>query len=313
MSIELNKDNNASPIENRAKAEKDHKLKILVWMFGILLVGALAYIVFAYNDHKEVEAFLVQEKLEIQGELAQMENQYSSMRINNDSLNSKLLLQQEYIAQMKDSVKDMKATVYMLYKYKKLVKRMKAEKRELFLLADSLDRMNQVLIAQRDQAEDKLQQQTVMTEKLADQNLELAKAVEKGSVLDVVNLSAEGVKVSSSGKISSTTRYRRADKIRVCMTLSRNKLTDIGEKSIYIRVATPNDVLLGSSVAGDHSFSINGEKMDYSSMTKVYYEQESLDVCVFADAQDGELVKGTYLIAVYSDDSFIGETEMYLK
>ena len=311
MSEHLNKDNNLSARQHQDKAEKDHKLKVLVWLFGILLISALGYIIYSYGINKENEEYLIQQNEEIIGELAQMELQYDGVKLSNDSLNTQMIDQQDRISSMRDSLDQMKVYPALLRKYKRLVNRMKKEKRQLFLLADSLDRVNQILVIQRDSAEVKLQEQTLMTERLANQNLDLAKAVEKGAILDVFNLKSEGVKISSSGKISSTTRARRTDKIRVCMTLGRNKLTKIGDKSIYVRVASPDNILL-SSTAGS-SFIVEGEKMNYSAKTNVYYEQESLDVCVFVDGSQYEFIKGVYLIAVYADDKFIGETEMKLK
>lgn len=311
MSNQISNQNNLNPRQSQEKAEKDHKLKILVWLFGVLLITALGYIVYSYGVNKENEEYLIQQKEEIVGELAQMELQYEGVKLNNDSLNSEMLVQQEKISSMRDSLDQMKAYPALLRKYKRMVNRMKKEKRQLFLLADSLDRVNQILVVQRDSAEMKLQEQTLMAERLANQNMDLAKAVEEGATLDVFNLKAEGVKISSSGKISATDRVRRTDKIRVCMTLGRNKLTKIGNKTIYVRVATPDNVLI--SEPGENSFIVDGEKMNYSAKTDVYYEQESLDVCVFVGAGQYDFKKGVYLVAVYADGKFIGETEMMLK
>lgn len=311
MSDQIKKENNLTPKQSQEKEEKDHKLKVLVWIFAILLISALGYIIYSYGINKENEEYLIQQKEEIVGELAQMELQYEGVQLSNDSLNTEMIGQQERISSMRDSLDQMKAYPALLRKYKRLVNRMKSEKRQLFLLADSLDRVNQILVVQRDSAEMKLQEQTLMTERLANQNLDLAKAVEKGSILDVFNLKSEGVKISSSGKISASDRARRTDKIRVCMTLGRNKLTKTGNKYIYVRVATPDNVLL--SEPGGNSFIVDGERMNYSAKTDVYYEQESLDVCVFVGANQYEFKKGVYLVAVYADGKFIGETEMMLK
>ncbi len=311
MTDQLDK-NNLSSRQAQEKAEKEHKLKVLVWIFGVLLISALAYIFYAYSVNKENEEYLIQQKEEIVGELAQMELQYEGVKLSNDSLNTEMLEQQERISSMRDSLDRLKAYPAILRKYKKLVDRMKKEKRQLFLLADSLDRVNQILIIQRDSAEKKLQEQTRITERLTSQNLDLAKAVEKGAKLDLFNLKAEGVRVSSSGKISTTSRTRRVDKIRVCMTLGRNKLAKVGYKDIYVRIATPDDVLL-KSTQSNNTFVIDGEKMEFSAKTRVYYEQESLDVCVFVDGAQYDFQKGVYLIAVYADGNFIGETEMMLK
>lgn len=311
MSDKSNTENNLTPRQVQENSDKSHKLKVLVWIFGALLVGALVYIIYSYGANKENEEYLIQQKEEIVGELAQMELQYDGVQLTNDSLNTEMLNQQEKISSMRDSLDQMKAYPALLRKYKRLVNKMKKEKRQLFLLADSLDRVNQILVVQRDSAEFKLQQQTIMTERLANQNLNLAKAVEKGAILDVFNLKSEGVKIGSSGKISKTDRARRTDKIRVCLTLGRNKLTKSGEKSIYVRIATPDNVLLSSP--GEKSFVVDGERMNYSAKTEVYYEQEALDVCVFVDGSQYEFIKGVYLVAVYADGNFIGETEMMLK
>jgi len=311
MSVQLNKENKNTPLQTQQMDEKDHKLKVLVWLFGILLVLALGYIVYAYGVNKENEEYLIQQKEEIVGELAQMELQYEGVKLSNDSLNTEMLGQQEKISMMRDSLDQMKAYPALLRRYKRMVKTMKKEKRQLFLLADSLDRMNQILVIQRDSAEMKLRQQTLMTERLANQNMDLAKAVEEGAILDLVNLKSEGVKISSSGKISTSTRARRIDKIRVCMTLGKNKLAKVGDKTIYVRVATPDDVLLTPQT--DNTFVVDGERMEYSAKSQIYYEQESLDVCVFVDKFQYEFTKGVYLIAVYADGKFIGETEMMLK
>ncbi|MCK5782664.1 MAG: hypothetical protein KAH10_08735 [Flavobacteriales bacterium] len=311
MAEELNSGNNTPPQKSYEKAEKDHKLKTLVWLFGALLVASIAYIAYSFNENKENQEYLMQQKQEIVGELARMEHQYDGVTLDNDSLNTKLLEQQERISGLRDSVDRMKAYPYLLRKYKKLVETMKKEKRQLFLLADSLDRMNQILVTQRDDAEQKLQEQTIMSEKLADQNVELAKKVEQSAVIELFNLKAEGVKVSSSGKIRPTSRARRTDKVRVCMTIGRNKLTEVGDKTIFVRIATPSNALLGSNLG--NTFTVGGESMNYSAKTSIYYEQDALDVCVFVDGFGEEFTKGVYLVAVYADDKFIGETELLLK
>ena len=313
MSEKLNKENNTSNYASQQKAESMNKLRTLSWMFGALFILSVGYIVYAYFESKEVEEYLIQEKNEISSDLANLRNQYNGVVIENDTLSTRFRENQERIEGLRDSVDQMKASVQVLRKYKRLVRQMQNEKKQLFLLADSLDRMNQILVVQRDLAEEKLQAQTIMSEKLADQNLKLAKEVEKGAVVDIFNLRAEGVKVSSSGRVSETTRARRSDKVRVCMTLGRNKLAKVGEKNIYIRIATPDNKLLGVSIPGEKSFTVEGEKLDYSAKTVVYYEQDNLDVCIYAEGSEDELIPGVYLIAVYEDGFFIGETEMKLK
>jgi myosin heavy subunit len=310
MSEEIKK----SSVQNmNLNQDNSRRLKVIAWIFGMLFLGALVYIVNAYNNHKNIQEFLIEEKEAIEGELARIENEYDLKKSENDSLNVKLSAQHERISVLRDSVQQMEASVRLLRKYKKLINTLKEEKKQLFHLADSLDRMNQVLKAQRDTAEMKLVVEKKLSQKLANQNEKLAKDVEEGSKLDVLDLRAEAVRVSSSGKVSETSRAKRTDKIRVCMTIARNKLTEIGEKNIYVRVATPNEILLGKQLGNNRTFMVDGVKLQYSAVSSVYYEQDPLDVCVYVDGTESEFVKGKYFIAVYSDGYFIDETVMELK
>lgn len=311
MSEQIKQEDNFYSSLNENKEEEGNKLKGIVWLFVILLIGSISYTIYSHYEHESIEKYLEQEKLELQSELAKMENQYEGLKIDNESLNVKVIEQQEQISVLKSSVSRMKASVRLLKKYKSLLKKMKSEKRQLFLLADSLDRMNQILVAQRDNAESKLQEQTLMSEKLADENIQLAKVVEKGSVLEISGLKVDGVKVSRSGKMSPTKSAKRVSKIRICMNLNKNNLAKSGDKTVYVRVASPTGDLVGNS--DDKVFMVEDEKMNYSAKTDFYYEQTSLDICAFVDADEEGFVKGEYLVAIYVGNYFAGETTLTFK
>ena len=53
--------------------------------------------------------------------------------------------------------------------------------------------------------------------------------------------------------------------------------------------------------------------LNYSATTKVYYEQDELDVCVLVDALEDDLVEGTYTINVFDGPNQVATTTMQLK
>ena len=54
-----------------------------------------------------------------------------------------------------------------------------------------------------------------------------------------------GVIERSSGKQIPTERARRSDKIKVCFTVAKNKLTEAGDKELYVQVIDPKNNVLG--------------------------------------------------------------------
>ena len=55
------------------------------------------------------------------------------------------------------------------------------------------------------------------------------------------------------------------------------------------------------------------QTLNYSKSTKVFYENEELDVCALIDANEGDLVKGRYVINVFDGPNQVASTSMILK
>jgi hypothetical protein len=130
-----------------------------------------------------------------------------------------------------------------------------------------------------------------------------------GSVVRATDLVGAGVIVRSSGKIIDTQRSKRADKIRACFALTPNAIAEKGDRILYIQVINPKNNLLGEK--GVLQFE-NGT-LNYSASTKVFYENEELDVCSMVDANEEDLVKGIYTINVFDGAKLIATSKMTLK
>ena len=53
--------------------------------------------------------------------------------------------------------------------------------------------------------------------------------------------------------------------------------------------------------------------LTYSASTKVYYENEELDVCILVNAAENDLVPGRYVINVFDNARIISTATMILK
>jgi hypothetical protein len=107
-----------------------------------------------------------------------------------------------------------------------------------------------------------------------------------------------------------TKRIRSAVKVRVDFLLRANKVTPPGEKTIYLRIIRPDEVVLGSPEM--EMIEYEGELIPASAFRVVTYENEDLPVSIFW-TNDGEIVPGEHVVELYSEGKLIGVSAFVLK
>ncbi|WP_378186216.1 hypothetical protein ACE939_13985 [Aquimarina sp. W85] len=284
-------------------------LKILIGVLAALLLILAIFTYKFYNEEKQNKAILQQEKDLIESELGELITKYDNAIALNEVMDDHLLKAKERIVVLLDSVKDNDANLALISRYRREVGKLKQERERLFKLADSLTTANSELTIDLDSTSTALNQRIIFSDSLQTQNSKLAEIVERGSALTASGIKAEGVRVRNSGKISSTSRASRADKIRVCFTLSPNKLTEKGDKELYVQVINPKNNLIGDKI----SINFDDAVLTYSGRNKVFYENDALDVCVLVNAIEGELMGGNYVVNVFSGPKMISNTKFELK
>jgi hypothetical protein len=123
----------------------------------------------------------------------------------------------------------------------------------------------------------------------------LEEKVTIASRLDVTNLMAEGL--NPSGR--KTDRSNRIAKIRVCFTVLKNVTAPVGMKDFYLRIERPDGQLLLHAL--DDKFRHEDADINYSAMRSIEYGGEETDVCIFYEADAGELLSGEYIADVFAD------------
>ncbi len=284
-------------------------LKILIGVLGALLLILGIFTYKFYNEEKQNKAILQQEKDLIESELGELITKYDNAIALNEVMDDHLLKAKERIVVLLDSVKDNDANLALISRYRREVGKLKKERERLFKLADSLTTANTQLATDLDSTSVALNQRIILSDSLQTQNSKLAEIVERGSALTAANIKAEGVRVRNSGKISTSTKASKAEKVRVCFTLSPNKLTEKGDKELFVQVINPENNLIGDKI----SVNFDDAVLTYSGRNKVFYENEALDVCVLVDAAEGELVKGNYVVNLFSGPRMVSNTQFELK
>ncbi len=289
--------------------ENNNKFKIIVGILTLLLIVLAVYTVTLYNDNKDTVTILQDQKSDIESELQELIANYDEVIQDNGIKDKDLLEARKRIEVLLKSVKDSKANIALIRRYKSEIGKLKDERTFLFKKADSLIAVNKLIVAERDNAFLELDETIKVIDSVTEENQEMADKIILGSIVRAIDLNGAGVIVKNSGKIVDTQRSKRADKIRACFALSSNAIAEKGDRMLYIQVINPKNNLLGEKEVLEFE---NGT-LNYSASTKVFYENEELDVCSMVAANEEDLVEGVYTINVFDGSKLIATSKMTLK
>lgn len=289
------------------------KSKAVVFLSILIVVLAVVLIVLGwmYNqkvkDSEDIKTMLTSEKDSISHKLQGLMKDYSSLETTNDSINNKLQVEQDRVKKLYAQVQSERNISYTKIKeYQRELGTLRTIMKDLLHDVDSLNAMNQKLIAENVKVKEEATTAKKTVKELEQKTQELNTQVEKGAVIKARSIVAMAV----SRKGNEVTRARRVEKIRVCFTLSENAIAKPGVRDAYIRILGPDQFILAK--AETDLFDFQGEKIVYSAKREVDYQNQDVDLCIYYDNK-GDLVAGKYQASVYLDGNLIGNGEFMLK
>lgn len=285
------------------------KFKILIGVLSVLLIALAVYTVTLFNDNKSKISTLEGQKASIEMELESLIANYDEVIKDNELKDNDLLAARERITVLLDSVKDAKANVALIERYRVEIGKLKQERTLLFRKADSLIAANQRLAIERDSTSMELQNARVVMDSVSMENLAMNETIKKAAVVKATDLRGEAVIIRNSGKVVDTRRASRADKIRACFTLAPNDLAETGNRILYVQVINPRNNVMGDKAVKQ----FEDNNLTYSASTNVFYENEELDVCILINASDNDLIDGQYVVNLFDGEKQIGTTTMELR
>ena len=170
---------------------------------------------------------------------------------------------------------------------------------------DSLNKLNNKLIAENVGYRKEISSITLRAEVAEEKAAELNNIVRQGSVLRARDISL--VALNDRGK--EITRVKNAARLRADFVLSANELADPGERTLYLRIISPDGYPL--STGSVPTFEFEGERISYSASRDVDYQNEDLGVGIFYSGSG--FTAGKYAVQIYCDGYLIGSTEISLK
>ncbi|SFR45813.1 hypothetical protein SAMN04490243_1740 [Robiginitalea myxolifaciens] len=294
-----------------AETKNNNGLKVIAGLLGVVLLGTIIYTVSLYQEKQKNEVALRQEKELVVEDLNSLKSEYDKAILESNATNEELVAARDNIAKYIDSVKAMKADISALSRYRRQVSVLKKEREQLLAQVDSLKTSNTLIAMERDSTFAELEKQTIFSDSLVVQNTQLADAVERGSALNLTAFSVDAVRERNNGKLVSTSRAGRTDKLKICFTVADNVIAEAGDREFYIEVLDPQGNVMGG---GNTKTMEDGASVTFTKATNFYYENQDLDVCDYISNYSGEFADGNYMVNVYDDKlKLLGTNKFELK
>lgn len=286
------------------------KLKAIIAILAILLVGSLIYIFKLTSDAKTLETTIVETKSEKESVLKDLEAlkaSYDEAIAENTTMSDELIAEREKVAKLIVELKNSKGDNASLRKYKDQYKALEQKMRNLMQEVEVLKAQNQTLTTNLDSTKVVLEDSKKYNQVLVGQNEELAKTVEKGQKLTLTNLKTAAYKQRSSGKQIETDKASRADLLQISFTIAENKIAKSGDKVYYVQVIDAKNNVLGDKA----TVSFGDTSLTYSFTTTVKYENKTVDVKEQLPGKD--FAKGTYFVNVFDKGELVSKSSFSLR
>ena len=277
----------------------------------LALVAGVAYLYTSLAKEKQtnqdMQELAALDKLEMENEYERFAMQYSEMKtkINNDSIIAQLTQEQMRTQELLEELKRVKSTdAREIARLKKELATMREVLRSYVLQVDSLNRLNENLKAENSRVKGEL----------ADRNSEIVglqgeKASLSEKVAIAAQLDATGIQLRMLNK-----RSKEAKKIKDCktiqvnFTIAKNVTASNGNRTLYVRLQTPN----GDVLNGGGSFEYENRTLEYSMRKTIEYNGEETAVVTYWNVNEF-LSAGEYRVSVFADGNMIGTKTFVLK
>ena len=279
---------------------------------ALIIVGALVAVLlvffFAFYAKKQIDdAQAANEQLMLQNQQLQLKQEYENLStefqnyesqtqfLNNDSLAIKYGEAKDKVEKLLTELKTQRITSNKRIKeLQDEIETLRGIMKHYIQVIDSLNKENAGLKAENEKIRTQNQRLTSQVNQATKENEDLSKRMTLAEKLNVTGVTLTALK--SNGKTEK--RITKAKQLRVMFTIPQNNSTPVGEKTIYLRITSPEGYLLGEN----GSFPFEGGQVPYTERkTFEYAGQEIPDMAIYWNVNT-TLNAGTYNVELFIDD-----------
>ncbi|NTW34375.1 MAG: hypothetical protein HGB12_17435 [Bacteroidetes bacterium] len=298
------------------KPDNSKLLKIVIYVLSAIIAVLIWQLIVTKTT---VNTFTIEKEktqtknVALQHELDSLLTEHDKIKKEYGNISGKLSEKDSIILAKADEIQKLIATQADYYRIKRKLDYLRGITQGYVTQIDSLYRVNKVLKDENVEIKDKFKKEKVKTEELSKDKEVLSQKVYLGSVLKAYNIKGIPVRLKSGGKKEEVMeKAKKTDRIKVTFTLSENPLTAAGTKTVYVRIARPDEKILSVSDDLAHSFDFDGKSIQYSMKKDVDYQNKSEEMSLYWDKTE-EFTPGSYVVSVFTDGYLIGESIFVLK
>ena len=288
------------------KDKKDKTLIIIIGVLSVILITLFVLFLVERNQNQENMKAITAEKEVLQQELTDLSKNYDNLKTDNDTLNAKLVQEQEKIATLMEKMKEFRNNSYAeINRYKREIGTLKSVLRSYVVQIDSLDQLNKKLLAENRENKKQMDWLRESNKTLEKRQEQMQETLEKASTLSVENFTV--YPINKKGKV---TTLKKCFQLKADFIITKNITAKRGPRMIYLRITQPDGTVI--SLSEKSTFKFQNKKLTYSARREVEYEGERLETSIFWP-NDGSLKKGKYVADLFSNNQQIGTTTFILK
>ena len=287
--------------------------KALIIVGALVAVAVVSFSVY-YTQKQIADAQAANEQLMLQNEQLQLKQEYENLSaefqnyesqtrfLNNDSLLIKYGEAKDKVEKLLTELRTQRITSNKRIKeLQGEIETLRGIMRHYVQVIDSLGRENAGLKAENEKIRSQNRQLTSQVSRATKENEDLSKRMTLAEKLNVSGVTLTALK--SNGK--NEKRITKAKQLRVMFTIPQNNSTPVGEKTIYMRITSPEGYLLGEN----GTFPFEGGNVAYTERkTFEYAGQEIPDMAIYWNVNT-TLNAGTYTVELFLDDYRLASRE----
>lgn len=293
--------------ERESQLAREKKLKRTMWILVVVAVALVAVLGYVWSQKSSLISELEDEKRDLTEQMESLQNDYATLSSDYDNINSQLDTSRAEVADLLERIKKTNATNRAkMRQYEKELGTLRSIMRNYIVQIDSLNSLNHKLTAEAAAARREAAASKAESAQLSQQVENLTGQVAAGSVIKARGLHIAAY--NSSDKV--TDRSSRTVRLLTSLSLVENDLAPKGPVRVFIRVKDPDGIILTNS--NRSSFTFNGETMVASASRRVDYEGSEVDLSIYLN-DIPEYRKGVYTVEAYTEQSFLGKSELMLR
>ena len=283
---------------------------ILAVIILILVIAGAAYYIFHQQQQMEemTQSFDLEKEM-MADDLNELSLQYEGYKfsVSNDSLVALLTTEQAKVQRLMEELRTVKSTnAKEIARLKKELATLRKIMRNYVIQIDSLNRANEQLKVEKNEAVKKYRQASTTAASLKREKEKLTERVTLASKLDATSISV--TPVNSRGKLAK--RIKKMEQFVINFKIAKNVTAPVGEKVVYVRIMKPDDDILVKS-RGD-VFTFEGKDINYSIKKMIESEGEEVPVTMYWNIEEF-LSPGTYRVDIFADGNLIGQRSFTLE